>query len=474
MKAKIIIFILTFLSTNLVISQNKCDCNTALNNLISKIEKVYPGLEEKTKDKLLYDSLKKQLAIEAASNNKDCIKTLKKYTSFFKDRHIWIKKNEIENLVSVSGNKTKKYKKLAINIAKFKRKIKKSKDKLEGIWKSKSYTIGIKKTNENQYTGFVITTKNKDWQPKEIKFKLKSKDSITYYLSDHSKFEDTFKIYDDYILHLKTLKSSFVKQNLPTKVDTVELAAKIDELEGFYFKPLTSKTSLLTISSFNYPFVKRIEKLIDDNLATIENSENLIIDVRDNGGGTDVAYRKLMPLIATNPTRYINAELLCTQTLIDGVTKYRNGLFEKDAEKNKSEINRLDNLVAIYKENFGKFVNPSGRDVIIDTVRIAKRSPKQIIILSNKNTGSAAENFLMLAKQSKKVKILGKPSAGVLDYANAYFFKFGCDNYKLLLPTYRSLRLPDYPIDNIGVQPDIYLDKSINDWVKFSIDYLEN
>lgn len=42
------------------------------------------------------------------------------------------------------------------------------------------------------------------------------------------------------------------------------------------------------------------------------------------------------------------------------------------------------------------------------------------------------------------------------------------------MPTWRSMRLPDYPIDNIGIQPDIYLDNSVKDWVAFAVDYLEN
>ena len=62
---------------------------------------------------------------------------------------------------------------------------------------------------------------------------------------------------------------------------------------------------------------------------------------------------------------------------------------------------------------------------------------------------------------------------GGLDYADARFFEFGCGNYQLLLPTYRSLRLPDFPIDNIGIQPDMYIDKSVKDWVKFTVNYLE-
>ena len=110
----------------------------------------------------------------------------------------------------------------------------------------------------------------------------------------------------------------------------------------------------------------------------------------------------------------------------------------------------------------------------ISSISPAVKSPAQIVVLANNHTGSAAENFLLNAKQSKKVKLLGIPSSGVLDYANAMFFDYGCNNYKLLMPTYRSFRLPNYPIDNIGVQPDVYLDESVEDWVKFAVDYLEN
>lgn len=69
---------------------------------------------------------------------------------------------------------------------------------------------------------------------------------------------------------------------------------------------------------------------------------------------------------------------------------------------------------------------------------------------------------------------MGTPTYGAIDYASVRKFDFGCSEYKLYLPTFRSLRLPDYPIDNIGIQPDIYLDKTVEDWVQFAMDYLED
>lgn len=470
---KNLLYLVPLFFTTLSFGQQNCNCEKALTNLVSKIENEYPGFAEKTKDTLLYNSLKKELIVKSKKlNDEQCLNVLKQYTSFFKDGHIWILPNEQEK-PPIVGQKIED-KQLKINIEAFKKRIKKSKDKLEGIWKDENYSVGVTKTGENKYTGFIIESNNPNWKPKEIKFILEDKENITYYLLDHSSYKDTYELADNYILHINNLKANFVNQNIFKKLKKTEVKDKINELDGFYFKKLTDKSSMIRISSFNYPYIERIEKLISDSRTSIENSENLIIDIRNNGGGTDGAYKNLLPFIMTDNIRDIGVEVLATQGLIDGITKYKQGLIAKDSIKNKKEIKNLDSLVNIYKKNIGKFINLDKNIVQIDTIEIAKKSPKQIIILANKGVGSAAENFLLKAKQSKKVKVIGNPTAGVLDYANAYFFEFGCDNYKLLLPTYRSLRIPDYPIDNIGIQPDVYLDGTVEDWVKFALNYLEN
>ena len=180
-----------------------------------------------------------------------------------------------------------------------------------------------------------------------------------------------------------------------------------------------------------------------------------------------------MPYILTNPLRRrIGVEHLSTQTTITAYEQWLQTL-KTDSIKNKDDIAKAQRYVTKLKSNLGKFVNLAGDSVIIDTIKLTPKSPRQIAILTNGNVGSSAEDLTLIAKQSKKVKILGTPTEGVLDYADARFFEFGCDNYQLLLPTYRSLRLPDFPIDNIGIQPDIHIDRSVKDWIKFTVDYLE-
>lgn len=194
--------------------------------------------------------------------------------------------------------------------------------------------------------------------------------------------------------------------------------------------------------------------------------------MRDNCGGTDNAYEKLLPYICTNSIRSMGAEYLATQTLIDGLQNWID--ITPDEEKYESDKKMVAGWIQLFKENLGEFVNTDSTDFHITEVEIAAHSPEHVIILANKNTASSGEAFLFRMKQSKKVKVFGTPTYGALDYGSARYFEFGCSNYKLLLPTWRAMRLPDYPIDNIGIQPDIHLDKSVEDWIQFAVDYVEN
>ncbi len=170
-----------------------------------------------------------------------------------------------------------------------------------------------------------------------------------------------------------------------------------------------------------------------------------------------------MPYILTNNTRQVACEYLVTQTLINVVPYW----FDDDEGKREAQ-----RWISMFENNIGKYVNTDTLDVSLSKINIQKNSPKQVAILVNNKTASSGEAFILQVKQSKKVKILGIPTYGVVDYGSSGLFDFGCSIYKLRMPMWRTMRLPDYPIDNIGIQPDVYLDKSVKDWVQFTIDYL--
>lgn len=473
MKIRIILTIgIAFLYNN-VYAESICECSEALGRLIKKIESEYPGFEEKTKDKITYDGFKQQL-IEQASKMESgkCFDVLKKYTSFFRDSHIWI-----NPATSINTKGTGNTEMVDIDIERFRKGLKANHNPLEGIWKNRFewtggvvYEIGITKNSDGVRVGFVISSTSPYWKQKETKFRLYPNGKYEFYSFDKTLKTGTYEVFNNSIIYFKESRAAFIMESPKSVLTAEEVKRKIGEFYGFGVKKLSDKTTLITLPSFDYPFVEIIEDLVVSNQSLMQH-ENLIIDIRGNSGGTDNAYEILFPYIMTNSIRNMGVEYLATQTLVKGLEDYIK-IVSNNKDK-QGEIDTVNQWIGLYEKNMGKFVNLKDSIFSIKRVTPAKESPNHVIILTDKRVGSSAESFVMKVKQSKKVKIIGTVTSGGLDYAAARMFDFGCPEYLLQLPTYRSLRLPDYPIDNIGIQPDIYLDKSVKDWIKFSLDYLE-
>lgn len=91
-------------------------------------------------------------------------------------------------------------------------------------------------------------------------------------------------------------------------------------------------------------------------------------------------------------------------------------------------------------------------------------------VLINKNNASVTEQFLLAAKQSTKVKLYGTTTDGMLDVSNMNFVDFPCGNLTLGYCLSKSYRIPGMAIDDIGLQPDYYIDDSIPEyeWINFA------
>ncbi|PKP30755.1 MAG: hypothetical protein CVU00_13410 [Bacteroidetes bacterium HGW-Bacteroidetes-17] len=465
-----IIFILLFVVNSTIYSQNNCNCNETLNKLIIKVEKEYPGFQDKTKDSILYNNYKKQLLeISMTTSNESCIDILQKYTAYFRSSHLSISKLNA-TLPTVSKDLIVKDA-IEVDIANFNKYVENSKDSLEGIWTSGSYKVGIIK-KANSYNGFIISSQNESWKPSDVKFKLEQDGKAVYYMGDHSQNANTFSVVKNSILFFNNTKVAFIKEFPSPPFTKEEIEAEVNKLEGFYLKPNSDKTLYLKIAGFDPAYTARIEKLIESSKTLLKSYKNLIIDVRGNGGGSDYSWHPLRPYLYTNQVRGLGAEYLVTQTLIDGLTNWANNA---DKEKYADEIEKVKRDVNRMKGKLGEFIPTSEEgNAGFFTLDSVYQNPKSVVILVDKDCGSSTEQFLLHAKQSKKVKVFGTPTYGVLDYSSVRRFDFECSGYVLMMPTFRVMRLPDYPLDNIGIQPDVFMDKYIGDWIKYATEYLEN
>ena len=108
--------------------------------------------------------------------------------------------------------------------------------------------------------------------------------------------------------------------------------------------------------------------------------------------------------------------------------------------------------------------------------------PRNIGIIINEGNASSAEQFLLAVRQSDKVILFGNSNtAGVLDYSNITPNAMPSNNFQLWCPMTRSKRLPENPVDNIGIAPDVIIPYSateqlfdkLDSWVYFVQNYLE-
>lgn len=221
---------------------------------------------------------------------------------------------------------------------------------------------------------------------------------------------------------------------------------------------LSSKTLLLRIPTFDSYFSGPIRDLLQKNRNLIRRSPNLIIDVRGNDGGSDWSWEYLNTLIRANPVRQYSMEFLATPENVESIQATR------DIKKSDIAITQfLDSESSLMQSSpVGKYFRKSNKSEeggrFIDVLEFETTAmPRRVAILVDSHCASSCEEFVLQAKQSWKTKIFGSYTAGVLDYSNLRLHWLPSRKRLLAYAISRSSRLPDFPIDKIGVQPDFFM-----------------
>ena len=225
-----------------------------------------------------------------------------------------------------------------------------------------------------------------------------------------------------------------------------------------YLKRLNETTLYFRIPSFMS--VSAVDSVINTggNTDKILSTENLIIDLRGNGGGSDASWQRLMLFLATNPVRVNSVYFLSTELTNQS---FRNRGVEELADRLD---NHLGEFVLLHNERF-------------PTVNVGNHhgNPTQVGIIVDRYVGSASESFLHLARQSRKVKVFGEPTAGAFDFSNMNIVESPCGNFALFYATSKSASVNEFPIDGVGFQPDFFLGGIPDyEWVDFVNDILNH
>ncbi len=293
MKRKI--FLLLFLSSVITnsYSQKDCNCTSDLKFLDNKIRKT-PSYKV---NKKAYDARYLEIIeeVKSSKSNFDCHLLLNKLLITLKDNHskvygveLGATKEVIENTELFNEFKKSElfnsYPKPNINLDSLKNVLNsKSKTDIEGIYNLKRFmTIGVYKYF-NDYKAIILKTESDVWQIGEIIYTLIpfGNDfllSVGGNLSSKRLIAYTERV-DHGLFHF----IGFNKDNTQTNHSSKTLSDKT-----YYRKELSDNITYIKIGSFNswYPTLSDAEKFyktLEGNL----NKPNLIVDLRNNGGGGD-------------------------------------------------------------------------------------------------------------------------------------------------------------------------------------------
>ena len=253
--------------------------------------------------------------INNAKSDTECYQTIYEWLKFFRSGHFSISKIENKTPEALPAvNENIKTELVKIDIEKFKKEAASKKDSdIEGIWAVEPYTIGIKKIGEF-YKGFIIESGAENWKPNELKLTFNADQTKgTYYLRNKTGQE----IHDMRLVGKNHLEiNDFTLKRVSPKFEKeegIETYYEAIMAQKPFLKELNKTTLLLRIPSFNGALKKDIDSVITANKSKIESTENLIIDIRYNGGGSDGSFAKIIPYLYTNPIRSVRTQLYSTK-----------------------------------------------------------------------------------------------------------------------------------------------------------------
>ncbi|WP_206022534.1 S41 family peptidase [Pseudoflavitalea sp. G-6-1-2] len=407
--------------------------------------------------------------VKKITSDKECAIVLDRWMRFFRQGHIgvdYIAKD------TVTGAVVGKSETIKVDTREFEKYLTDKKDPgYEGIWLSEPYKIGIKKTGDH-YVGFIIETTAENWKAGEVKAKFND-DGGAYYTRNKTevKFAKSgLKLEGKNDLQLGNFSLKRTYPVLKNDAET-ELDLKLLRSSKPFLEKLNATTLILRIPFFEITEKKYIDSVIRVNRATILATPNLIIDLRNNPGGSDESFEEILPFLYTNPIRSVGVDFLSTKLNNQRMLDLSNNTeFDEDSRK------QLKKYYEKLEQSLGKFVSLSDQKVEIYKRDSVYTYPQQVGILINEKNGSTTEQFLLAAKQSKKVKLFGVTTYGMLDISHVHTLAFPCGKFELFYGLSRSYRIPGMAIDDIGLQPDYYIDGTIerNGWVKFANEVLNN
>jgi hypothetical protein len=234
----------------------------------------------------------------------------------------------------------------------------------------------------------------------------------------------------------------------------------------FALTALDSHTLLLRLPSMGDRYRPLIDKVLSENKALLERHPHLIVDCRGNRGGSLGAWIGLKPYLFSGP---VVTDGYLFWASADNAAMLEAGIGRASSKAHKKYLKKTAKEM---RKSPGRFVGTM--NARRESPEAVLPNPQKVVILADKACASSCEEFLLWARQSKKVTLMGEQTAGVSDFGAITYDQVPCHNWVVAYPTARSNRVADgRGIDNIGIPPQVKLDDTTPDWVEFARQFFD-
>jgi hypothetical protein len=450
----LIILCLLLLNRTTLHAQTDCNCVRNFDAVAEKIELNYAGFMDKTKGaqgaayRQKRDSLR---TVAEHTTQDDCFDVLAAYTLFFRDRHVQLGNYEVAKLPKTFE---------PLTLAQVREQTRNARaDDLPGIWYREDrklqvailYQPGSGKDGYD-YRGVVLSSQDTTIRPGLVLFRAKRRGQ-SYYVKAilNGLYNHQFPTKQHGNIFYVTWNMTLVREFpfTPTPADQLELAAnRINN--GFSVRALAKDVALISLRRGFTLSGSVMDSVLQAHEPLLSRTPNLIIDLRDNGGGNNT-WENLLPYIYSKPVVWPGGWLV--RSSADNIQALAADTVGSSPEQRVKDRAFIDKL----KRNTGQLVNTGGESITIKLDRV-RPNPRRVVLLVNEGCGSSTEFLTQIAKQSPGVTVMGSPTAGVMDYGDLRrAAKLPCPDLHLMVAMAKSPWTDTAPIDPTGILPDISL-----------------
>lgn len=459
-----------------VANGQSCGCANELDFVTKYYEANLPGFADNVteKNRQEYEKFRQNLSkkAEKIKLKDECFKLLVYYVEFFRDNHSTISSQN----KSVNEKDESSLKEFFASESFATRETFALKDSdlkqypledVRGIYQTVdgTYTVAVipNKGNLREYIGVIIESKTPLWKKGQVKFELNPNKNGGYEVFSYQR-NHSLKYSPNFILNEGVLGDIWFKTSLENKI-----SQNINVSDELSFKVLNDTTSYIRIPSFSGNLSALISEFYKKYEPEILTKPFLVIDVRNNGGGSDRNVYPLLKYIYTKPFKNDTVELYVTEGNIrDWEAWY--------AEISKDKVNYSNNFLKLMladidsmkKSPLNSFFPRGLGDNMVNIGKVLE-TPKKVAIITNKNCASSCETLLFWAKESDKTIIVGENSGGYVGYGEVGNINTPCFNFSLSCTKTRYRKQRQFEL--IGITPNYKLDNK-SDWISQTVNLL--